>query len=252
MSERPQITPNQNIALMGEVGGLCPLCGQPLMYKKKGANYKGYEIAHIYPLKPLPGEAALLEGEERLSPDVNDEKNLIPLCNNCHNRFDKPRTVSEYRDLVAMKKAIIGQIAERLVWNDYSLKDAIKTVVFALSRIDDSEIEGSLLLEPLTVDGKTQNKLPHVIRIKIKANVRNYFTLIRAEFTEIERQSPGLSTHIAQQIKLYHDDQKLRDLSQAEIYRNIVDWINIRTANQSLEACDVIASFFVQNCEVFP
>ncbi len=251
MNERPQITPNQHIALMGEVGGVCPLCGQPLMYKKNGANHKGYEVAHIYPLNPLPTEVTLLAGEERLSTDVNDEKNLIPLCNNCHQKFDNPRTVKEYRDLVAMKKAIIGQIAERLVWQDYSLKDAVQSVVFALSQIDDSEIDGSLLLEPKTVDDKTQNKMPHVIRIKIKANVRNYFTLVRAEFTEIEKQSPGLSTHIALQIKLYYDDQKLRNLSQAEIFRNIVEWINTKTVNQSPEACEIIASFFVQNCEVF-
>lgn len=251
MNERKKSTSNLNISLVGEVNGDCPLCGQPLMYKKNGDNFKGYEIAHIYPLNPLPNEIILLENEERLSIDVNDEKNLIPLCNSCHPKFDTPRTVEEYLNLVAMKKAILEQIAEKIIWEDYPLKESIKTVVAALSQIDDTEIIGDLQLDPKTVDDKTYNKIPNIIRIKIKNHVRNYYPQVKNEFTEIEKQQPGLSTHISLQVKLYCEDQQLRGLSQSVIYRNIVEWMHIKTARLSHEACEIIVSFFVQNCEVF-
>ncbi len=91
---------NTNIVLFNQVDGICPLCDKQLIYKKSGSKYKKYELAHIYPLNPRPEEIKLLEVQERLSDDVNHEDNLIPLCKSCHGEFDKPRTVSEYQDLV--------------------------------------------------------------------------------------------------------------------------------------------------------
>ena len=40
--------------LYAETGGSCPLCTQPIIFKKNGSKKlnKGYEIAHIYPLNP--------------------------------------------------------------------------------------------------------------------------------------------------------------------------------------------------------
>ncbi|WP_373557726.1 HNH endonuclease [Pseudomonas sp. URIL14HWK12:I7] len=67
------------------------------MYSKSKTSNKQYEIAHIYPLNPTPPEALLLANEFRLSADVDHLDNLIALCLLCHNEFDNPRTVKEYR-----------------------------------------------------------------------------------------------------------------------------------------------------------
>ena len=101
---RKKYSDAQNVALLSQVNGVCPLCAEILFYKKGGKSYKNYEIAHIYPLNPTPTEKTLLEHEERLSNDVNDENNVIPLCEICHGKFDKPRTVEEYRMLLGIKK----------------------------------------------------------------------------------------------------------------------------------------------------
>ena len=61
---------------------------------------------HIYPLNPTIEETQLLKHEARLSTDVNDEDNVIPLCEICHGKFDKPRTVEEYRSLFKLKQEL--------------------------------------------------------------------------------------------------------------------------------------------------
>ncbi|MBU3988453.1 MAG: hypothetical protein KJ702_03930 [Gammaproteobacteria bacterium] len=39
-------------ALLSQVGSRCPLCDDLLFYRKKQRQYKGYELAYIYPLNP--------------------------------------------------------------------------------------------------------------------------------------------------------------------------------------------------------
>ena len=85
-SKRIKFTLAQEIALVSQVERVCPLCSDPLFDKKKTRSYKNYEIAHIYPLNPLPEEKELLENEERLSKEVNHENNVIALCFKCHRK----------------------------------------------------------------------------------------------------------------------------------------------------------------------
>lgn len=251
MSAHPQFTPNQNMLLVGQVNGECPLCGFSLLYKKGEINHKGFDLAHIYPLNPTKSEIDLLSKEEKLSEDVNHESNLIPLCKNCHVRFDKPRTVEEYRNLVSIKRAILNRTTERNIWKDHSLKDEINSVVLALSKLSESDISGELQMDPKTIDQKTDGKIPHILKMKIKGNVNYYFPFVRNEFVEIEKFQPGISSIIALQVKLYHDDQKSRGVPESEIFQNIIAWINTQTSGLSIDACEIITSFFVQNCEVF-
>ena len=102
-------------AFTTEVDGKCPLCGKALFYKKGNASFKGYEIAHIYPLNATPAEVQVLKGEKRLSSDLNSSENLIALCVKCHKQFDKPRTIAEYRRLVAIKLSLIRRAEQQRI-----------------------------------------------------------------------------------------------------------------------------------------
>ena len=104
--KRVKCSPTESEYLFSQVGGICPVCSLSLTYEKIGRLQKQYEIAHIYPLNPTDEEVELLKNEERLSDDVNSIDNLIPLCPGCHNRFDKPRTIEEYRALLTVKKQL--------------------------------------------------------------------------------------------------------------------------------------------------
>jgi hypothetical protein len=86
---------------------------------------------------------------------------------------------------------------------------------------------------------------------RIKNNVSNYFTVIQKMFTEIEANNANSAVLISLQIKQYYEKQVQLKFSKIESYYNLIDWISERTKSENKEASELIASFFVQNCEVF-
>ncbi|HET8801067.1 MAG TPA: ABC-three component system protein [Marinobacter sp.] len=251
-SERRQYGEAQNVALTSQVDGVCPRCDKPLFYKKSGKSFKAYEIAHIYPLNPSPQEIKLLKDEERLSEDVNDEDNLIPLCKSCHGKFDKPRTVEEYRQLVEIKKRLIARSGQELLWSSHHLESDIRSVIEALYEENFvGATAADIEYEPTAIDEKVDDSITRPTVRKIKNNVSDYFTLIKTHFSEIDKANPNFSDIVSLQIKTYFLKQQQLGVDKQAIFDNLVSWVNVKTKPKSIDAAEILVSFFVQNCEVF-
>lgn len=248
---RKKYSPAEETALVTQVNRVCPLCSAPLFYKKKSRAYKNFEIAHIYPLNPKPGEEFLLQGEERLSEDVNHENNVIPLCVDCHGKFDKPRTLEEYRELLGIKKKLIAKTNQQEIWGRYTIEEEIGVIIDALYSASDLDIDAEIEFIPKKVDEKLDNTITRPTQRKIKSQVRDYYRFIREKFANLDQSETDLSETISLQVKTYYLKQKRMGLGQQEIYENIVSWLNAKTKPKSPDAPEIIASFFVQNCEVF-
>jgi hypothetical protein len=202
-------------------------------------------------LNPTPTEKTLLEHEERLSNDVNDENNVIPLCKICHGKFDKPRTVEEYRMLLGIKKDLIDRSGQEAIWKRYAIEDEISDIIEAI--YDDPGLENNTEIEftPIELDEKLDSTISRPTKIKIKNNVREYFTFIRARFAELDSAEIDLSEIISLQIKTYYLKQGNMGLNQQAIFDNVVAWIYTKTKPKTNDAAEILASFFIQNCEVF-
>nr|WP_285801492.1 ABC-three component system protein [Falsiruegeria litorea] len=237
--------------MLSQVDGVCPLCVDPLFYKKNNKTYKYYEIAHIYPLNATPAEEVLLEHEERLSEDLNDEANVIPLCKGCHGKFDKPRTVEEYRELVVLKKKIIVKGGQEDIWKRYDIQDDIHAVIDAIYEDPSFDTDADIDYSPKTVDDKLDQSISRPTHRKIKNNVQDYYVFIREKFEFLDQNGEEASKIISMQIKLFYLNQKKYDYTQQVIFENTVNWINAKTKPDTTDAAEIIASFFVQNCEVF-
>jgi C-terminal domain 11 of the ABC-three component (ABC-3C) systems/HNH endonuclease len=250
-NKRVTYTPAQNIFLVGQVNGICPLCAEPLFYKKRGKSYKNYEIAHIYPLNPTKEEINLLADEKRLSEDVNDEDNVIPLCDGCHTKFDKPRTVEEYRMLVGIKKRINNIHKQKNIWKQYKIEDEIAKIIDVLYTELDFDDKCEIIFKAKKVDEKLNDSMTNPTKRKIKNNVQDYYIIIRDKFASLDHEKPDLSEIISCQIKTYYLKQKIMGLNQQQIFDNIVSWIHEKTKAETLDSAEILTSFFVQNCEVF-
>ncbi len=248
---RKTLGENANIVLYEQVDGICPLCGKSLMYEKIGAKYKDYEVAHIYPLNPTEDEVEVLKNEERLHEDVNHEDNLIPLCKSCHNKYDKPRTVAEYRLLVGIKKELIRKTKQRGLWHQYDIEDDISKIIDSLYSDEVLNEDCEIEFEPREVDRKVNDSMTNLTKQNIKHNVTDYFVFIKNKFASLDRETPGAADIISLQVKHFYLKQKQMSSNQQEIYSSIVDWIFAKTSPLSTEAAEIITSFFVQNCEVF-
>jgi hypothetical protein len=250
--ERRSYTTAEEIALTTQVEGCCPLCGASLFYKKKGRTYRSYELAHIYPLNPKLEEAEELKDVELLSADRNDPDNQIPLCTGCHTRFDKPRTRAEYEELFQVKRGLIERAGQRALMREYPIEDGIHQIVAALGSVSfDEVVDADLTLDPKTVDAKCKSELPELIIRKIKRNVTDYYPHVQREFRALEQEYPAKSQLIYSQVRTFYLKQKSLGLPKTNIYQNVVTWFRNVTHTEMIEAPEVIAAFFVQNCEVF-
>jgi hypothetical protein len=242
----------EEISLTTEVGGYCPLCGAALFYRKKGRSHKSYELAHIYPLNPRPEELEELKNVELLHSDVNHLDNIIPLCASCHTQFDKPRTIDEYKRLVEIKQKLISKAKQRALIEAYPIEDEIGRIIARLHEVTIDEMAFSdLELQAKSVDDKLDESLPIPIRRKIKHAVTDYYQHIKHEFLEMERSAPASSALIYSQVRTFYLKQKALGFSQQVIFNNVVEWLRHATESESQEAAEIIAAFFVQNCEVF-
>jgi len=250
-NNRKKYTEAQNVTLVSQVDQVCPLCAEPLSYKKRGKSYKNYEIAHIYPLNPTEEELKLLSEEQRLSDDVNDENNVIPLCKLCHGKFDKPRTIEGYRNLYKIKSQLIERYEQKNIWKRHTIESEISRVIEAI--YNDPSLDESTEIEfsPKKVDEKLDDTISNPTRRKIKNYVQDYYLFIKDKFVALDQSETNLSEIISLQIKTYYLVQKKEGRSQQAIFDNIVSWIHVKTSPETNEAAEILASFFIQNCEIF-
>lgn len=249
--KRRRLTEADNIYLITQVQQVCPLCGDALFYYKNGKTHKHYEVAHIYPLNPTAVQSSLLADEERLGTSVNDLDNLIPLCPSCHTKFDKPRTVEEYRQLLQLKKSCIQRSQQQGIQQQYQLASEVAKIIDGLYAHVATAEETEITFDTKEVDEKLDDSVSRLTRQKIKHNVADYFLFVQQKFSTIENEDPNTATLISVQVRSYYLAQKALGLSQQEIFFNIVDWFATKFRPKTIEAAEIVASFFVQNCEVF-
>jgi len=247
---RRTISPNEHLILHAEVNGVCPLCPTILMYNKNGKNQKGYEVAHIYPLNPLPKEIELLKNEEKLNDDLDHGDNLICLCTPCHKKYDKDKTVEEYRNLVKKKKEIIKRRKEKEIWTKTSIEIQIFEIINVL--VDqDFKFDDNLQYLPKTIDEKTNQSITPLTKRKIHQNVQDFYYKISTKFKEIDFLEPNTSEIISSQIKTHYLLLNKQDSNQNIIFEAMVSWLQKQTKQDNREASEIIISYFIQNCEIF-
>ncbi|HEM7896581.1 TPA: HNH endonuclease [Burkholderia cenocepacia] len=247
---RPTIGTAFELGLCAEVNQICPNCGRPLFTSNKGRRYRNYEIAHIYPLNPTSGEVDLLKNERKLSADPNHEDNLIPLCYDCHNIFDNPKTVENYRELVDTKLALIKRRQQSVVFSQFQIEQDIVNIIDSLSS-DNVQFDVAPTLEAKRVDDKLADGVSPFVRQKIKNDVISFYIFIRDRFADLERSDPGKAMLIAMQVKTFYQKQKLTLSNKQEIFDSVVEWVTVKHPATSSQVAEAIAAFYVQNCELF-
>src|SRR5690606_7803795 len=119
-----------------------------------------------------------------------------------HTIFDKPRTLSEYRDLVAKKKRLIKRTTEKTLWSDTKIENDISEIIEMISKEDfDLSKEDLLNYNPKEIDDKTDDTITILTKRKIHSNVRDYFHIVKSKFIELDKITPLTTETISTQIK---------------------------------------------------
>lgn len=250
-NSRKKYSEAENVVLISQVYGNCPKCYEPLFIEKSRRKYKNYDIAHIYPLNPSSDEIELLKNEERLSENVNDLDNVIPLCKGCHGEYDIRKTVEEYRKLVSIKRKLIDESRQRDLWKEYPIEDGLEKIIEALYKDDNLDIECEINMYLKEIDEKLDETISKPTKRKIIYHVNDYYLKIRNILSVIDKKSPDFSTRVSVQIKSYYLKQKKHFNNQHDIFNSMKEWLANKANLSTEDEAEILVSFFVQNCEVF-
>jgi predicted HNH restriction endonuclease len=249
-NKRKNYTENQYIILFNEVDGLCPLCSIKLIYEKANKLNKRVNLAHIYPHSPTIEEKKLLKNVEKLSSDIDSIKNIIWLCPNCHEKFDKPRTLEGYNKLLNIKKKLLQKREIEEEFNSYQIEEEIKKVLNILAEDNSNDNELILQYNPKTIDSKLNETINNLTKRKIKNHVHDFFHIVKKEFQNIDSIKTSKSTLIATQVKVFYLKAMDNNINQEDVFNYLVEWLDKKTS-VSKDASSIVISYFVQNCEVF-
>lgn len=244
-AERIKLTENEINMLLFEVDGFCPLCHKSIFEEKNGRSHKKYELAHIYPHSPTKEQLDVLTNVPRPH-DVESKDNIIPLCRDCHSRQDYHTTVEDYMVLYVKKQECAGRYQAKIAASEDPLDSEVKDVVSALDNITETEL-AELAYVPVSIEDKIKEKS---LCRKVKSNVAQYFPLVQAEFAKLDAKKTKRSTLIASQVKAHFLRIEQSVLLQEAMFDEMVRWFSDKT-RKSRSACEIVVSYFVQNCEVF-
>ncbi|MBL4680152.1 MAG: HNH endonuclease [Pseudomonadales bacterium] len=239
------------VKLAGQAQEACPLCNTSLFLSKHGSPQKVFEIAHIYPLNPTVHQKNVLASI--LPPtDLNHEHNLLPLCPTCHTNYDKNMLIEEYEELVKIKQKMIDRENQQAIAAYFPIEEDIQKIINMLYD-EDSLGEESLVFEAKSIKSKLDDSMSGLTKKRIGDSVDQYFRIVREKLIVLEHSEPNQSALIAGQIRNFYTKQDSLNLSQEQIFENVIDWILSKTKSVSNRryGAEIVASFYVQNCELF-
>ena len=248
--ERENPSPSDLRLYLREVDYHCPLCGKELQSRKqKKTEQQMFQIAHIYPNSPTIKQYALLHNLEHLGTNCEDFENKIALCVECHQTQDYHTTIQEYNHLLNIKKRCLTQTALHDATNTLGLEAEIEKIVSKLSNLSESDVS-ELNYDPVPIANKFTNQ-EILLKSKVTANVLAFYPHIRDSFRKIDGKNGFSLQVLSEQIRSCFIKMNAISQDKTLVFSNIVEWIMHKTQSNSLESCEAIVSFFVQNCEVF-
>lgn len=248
--ERKNPTQSECFLYLEEVDGCCPKCGTPFSRTEKGKFVKGYEIAHVFPNSPTPAEKIMLKNVRVAGNNSEDPLNKIALCHNCHKYYDDNKSVELYDEMFDLKATKHKALeAKKLILNQ-NIESELTQIISKLASLSGLEIDGLEKLEykALKISDKIEEKYI-LMRKRIEMEVLQYFTFIRQEFTNQPSESISFET-MASNVRHAYCTLRDKGLNKEEIYDQMTNWFVHKTSCKA-EACNIIVSFFIQNCEIY-
>lgn len=221
------------LRLFIEAKGYCPHdnCGEPLFFTKNTETIERYKATQI---------------RSDVSSDLFE--NLIALCPKCHDEYNLSSTPDEVQRLSDIKYSLMREALALEVASEIKIEADIYNILRKIATVPQDELI-PLNYEPVMVIKKIHKDNSLLLR-KTLFNVATYFNYIKDISQQLSKEGVLRFNTFATQVKLCYLKESDKGLSQQEIYDALVEWLKTNT-NGNRDACDVVISYFVQNCEVF-
>ena len=238
----------QDAPLLAEANYECPLCHKKLVDSIKGQAVKKYRITQVFPAGLKEETAAEFAAVYPIPLKLDALDNLIALDEDCAERYLLSPTAEEYGKLHEIKTQLTKNYAAKLSVNDVQLEDDIRTILSALGTIKNASELAELEYEALRIDEKFDAE-NFILKNETQMQVVTYYRYIEKVFSN----SNADFDMIASEIKVSSMKLEKAGLSQQDVISQLSEWIRNKAGlgTESLLACNIVVSFFIQNCEVF-
>ncbi len=238
----------EDAPLLAEANYECPLCHKKLIETIKGQPIKNYCITRIFPDGIGKETAAEFNATFEAPSRLDAPENLIALDKECSAHYLLCPSVEEYKKLREVKEILSRNYVAKAAINTIQLEEDIRTVLDALSRISSDSDLIQLNYEALRIDEKI---LPenYILKIETQMQVITYYRYIEKVFSESEVNFDIIAT----EVKLSSQKLENTGMTQAEVVAELSEWIRQKSGlgPEGQLACNIVVSFFIQNCEVF-
>ena len=238
----------QDAPLLAEANYECPLCHRKLVDTVKGQAVRKYRITQIFS-DSFSDEIRADFSEIYPAPKrLDTPDNLIALDEECSDNYLLNPTAEEYKKLYEIKTQIKKNYEAKLAVNSVQLEDDIRTVLDALSSVRDASELVELEYEALRIDEKFDAD-NFILKNETQVQIVTYYRYIEKVFSN----SNADFDMIASEIKVSSMKLEKAGLSQLDVMSQLSEWIRNKAGlgTESRLACNIVVSFFIQNCEVF-
>lgn len=246
--DRRNPLPNEWSLYFEEVNTQCPICGRKFLYQVKTSLIKGAEIAHVFPNSPTASEKKILKDVEVDGVDSESFENKIALCKNCHDEYDAKKTVESYNQMLELKRRLYAELKAKKMLSDENIEAELTAVVKELSKARQEDLDGSGSLNYSSLKISQKVDIVHLCK-RIEGDVSAYYPFCKQKFKEVD--STGCSFDIVcLSVKRGYKKLKKEGLDKETIFEKMTSWFVAKT-HASYNACAIMVSFFVQNCDVY-
>ncbi len=238
------------LSLIQESNGKCALCSKRILAVRKGVLQSSAVITRITPESLDSVERLAYEREGIAFPEAGTLDDYIALCPSCASSYKCFRSPEQVRRALEAKEKLRARqsFQERLCIID--VESEIVATIEALCNIKQQEI-ARLRMDALELCNKITANEP-LLKDRVSNDVAKYYRFIEENFRRQARElGTSFDSLVAAQVRLAFESIKAIEGSQSTTYQLLVDWLQEKACSDSREACEIVISFFVQNCEVF-
>ena len=238
----------EDAPLLAEANYECPLCHRKLVDTIKDKPVRKYRITQIFPDDLDKDTAATFNAVYKAPRRYDVPDNLIALDEDCSDRYLLDPTIEEYKKLREIKDVISRNYAAKIAVDSVQLEEDIRIVLDALSQIQDTSELIELEYDALHIEEKFAPE-NFILKNETLIQVVTYYRYIEKVFSDSDADFDT----IAAEIKISSRKLEKSGMSQAEVIAHLSEWIRNKSGlgiNAQL-ACNIVVSFFIQNCEVF-
>lgn len=212
---------------------MCPLleCSKPLYVKKDDEKQPYFQIIQINPQKSY----------DRLS-------NLLAVCPKCAAKFNMQKTEHDILRLAEIKRRMQEKENISELASEEKIEQDITTLIEKITNAESSELS-ELNYSPVELKKKF---LPseHQLEDEIKPRVVKYFNFINELLKQKVEKENFNETKFRRSIKRIYENLESEKIKKTQIFEAISERF-YNMSKTSHIACQILASYFVQSCEIF-